>query len=175
MMKRILFAIMAFCLVNISAMAGLDISVTKGDKKFFKTSEGNAVLEIVWDGATYSKSESLSAHFDNFDELKKRAEASFTETFNKKCKKVKIADKAADTMYKLTLKVADMDQYVNVMGFIPGKATKIWDTITVSNVQTGEELVVIAVDEVDGGGNPSPDNSFADCFKELAVQVCKLK
>ena len=68
-----------------------------------------------------------------------------------------------------------MDQYFKVMGFIPGNATKVWGTMNVTDLQTGETIAVIEVKEVNGGANPSPNGSFSDCFEELAKQIVKLK
>ncbi len=174
-MKKFLFALVAMCMISMNAMAGLDIKVTKGDKKFFKTAAGSAVVEFVWDGATYDKKEPLGKHFSNLNELMDLALKGFTETFNDKCKKVKVEGDLKDAQYKFTMKITNMDQYYKVMGFIPGNATKVWGTMTITDAGSGEELVVIDVDEVDGGANPNPNGSFCDCFEELAEQVAKLK
>lgn len=174
-MKKILLALVAVFMVSVNAMAGLDIKVTKGDKKFFKTAQGGAIVEFVWDGATYDKKEPLGNHFGNLKELMNVAMEGFTDTFNDKCKKVKVVGSKDEAQYKFTMKIENMDQYYKVMGFIPGNATKVWGVMTITDIQTGEELVVIDVNEVDGGANPNPTGSFSDCFEELAEQVAKLK
>lgn len=173
-MKKILFLLVAL-VSSLTASAGLDISVTQGDKKFFKTAEGNAVLELLWDGATYDGKMPLEEKFTNLSYLKKVAYNGFEETFNDKSKKFKIVKDQSAAKYKITMKVSKMDQYFKVMGFIPGNATKVWGTLTVTEIATGNVVLVVNVDEVDGGANPSPDETFSDCFEELAEQLTKLK
>lgn len=161
-------------MVSIVAMAGSDLKVKSGDKKFFKNASGNAVVEFVWDGATYDGKMPLGEKFDNLKELKEIAKKGFTEEFNDRSKKVKVADKASDANYKFTIKVDKIDQYYKVMGFVPGNATKVWGTITITDIKSGAELVVIEVKEVDGGANPVPNECFSDCFEELGKQLARM-
>lgn len=158
-----------------TAFAGSDIKVVDGDKKFLKTAEGNAVLVINWDDATYDDKMPLAVHFSELENLKKIGWSGFAEEFNDRSKKVKVVKNEADAKYKFTLDVKKMDQYFKVMGFIPGNATKVWGTLTVTDLSNGNKIAVIDVKEVDGGANPSPDGSFSDCFEELGKQVSKLK
>ena len=174
-MKKCLFTMLLVFLGCVTAMAGSDIKVTEGNKKFLKTAEGNAVLVFDWEGATYDGKEPLTSKFPNLEELKKVAWNGFTETFNEKCKKVKVVADETNAKYKFSMKVTKMDQYFKVMGFIPGNATKVWGVMTVTNLSSGEVLAVVEVTEVDGGANPSPDGSFSDCFEDLAKQMSKLK
>lgn len=174
-MKKIVLLFLMLAVVSISAMAGSDLTVIQGDKKFMKAADGNAVIEFVWDGATYDYKQPLAEKFENLEELKNVAWNGFAETFNKKSKKVKIVSDAAGARYKFVMQVKNMDQYFKVMGFIPGNATKVWGTMNVTDLQTGETIAVIEVKEVNGGANPSPNGSFSDCFEELAKQIVKLK
>lgn len=176
-MKKLVL-VMLFVLVNSAvALAGSDIKVTSGNAKFLKTAEGNAVLVFDWKGATYDKKQPLTEKFTNLEDLKKVAWNGFTETFNDKSKKVKVvpSEQEKNAKYKFSMKVTNMDQYFKVMGFIPGNATKVWGTLTVTDLSNNETIAVIAITEVDGGANPSPDGSFKDCFEELAKQVSKCK
>lgn len=174
-MKRLMTLFVGICLFSLYAVAGSNISVVQGDKKFFKNALGKAVLEFVWDGATYDRKDPLKNHITDLDQLKPIAKSGFTETFNEKCKTVKIVEGAKDADYKFTMQVKNMDRYVKVMGWVPGPATKVWGTLTITDLKTGNVCVVIEVNEVDGGANPSPVESFSDCFEELAKQVAKLK
>ena len=167
---------MLFVLIGcMAAMAGSDIKVLEGNKKFLKGAEGNAVLVFNWEGATFDNKQPLTEKFTDLENLKNVAWKGFAETFNEKSKKVKVVREEADAKYKFTMDVKNMDQYFKVMGFIPGNATKVWGTMTVTDLSTGETIAVIEVTEVNGGANPSPDGSFSDCFEELAKQVAKLK
>lgn len=176
-MKKLILMMLFVILNSVVALAGSDIKVTSGNAKFLKNAEGNAVLVFDWDGATYDNKQPLTEKFTNLEELKKVAWNGFTETFNEKSKKVKVVpnEQGKTAKYKFSMKVTNMDQYFKVMGFIPGNATKVWGTLTVTDLSNNETIAVISVTEVDGGANPSPDGSFSDCFEELAKQVSKCK
>lgn len=173
-MKKIYLTLIAILCLFASTYAA-DIYVVNGDKKFFKSASGNAVLEFVWENARYDNKMALEEHYSNLENLKAVAWNGFVETFNEKCKTVKVVRYASDAKYKMTMKVVNMDSYTKVMGFIPAPATKVWGTFTITDIATGEVLVEINVKEVDGGANPSPDGTFSDCFEELGKQVSKLK
>lgn len=174
MKKYLLTMVMCFA-VCMCAMAGSNIKVTQGDKKIFKTASGNAVVEFVWDGATYDNKQPLTEKYNNLEELKPIAWKGFQNAFNKSCKKVKVVEDAADATYKFTIKVTNMDQYFKVMGFVPGNATKAWGTLTITDVKSGQVLVEGTFSGIDGGANLSPDGTFEDCFEEVARQVARLK
>lgn len=176
-MKKIILMMLFIIVGSAASMAGSDIKVIKGNPKFLKGAEGNAVLVFDWKGATYDNKQPLTEKFTNLDELKEVAWKGFSETFNDKSKKVKIVpnDQEKTAKYQFSMKVTNMDQYFKVMGFIPGNATKAWGTLTVTDLTTNEVVAVITVTEVDGGANPSPNESFSDCFEELAKQVAKCK
>lgn len=174
-MKKILCAMLLAIGGCMTAMAGSDIRVTEGDKKFLKTVRGNAELVFNWDEATFDNTEPLSSKFSNLEELKKVAWNGFAETFNEKSSNVKVVRGGSDIQYRFLMKVSNMDQYFKVMGFIPSPATKVWGEMIVTDITTGDVIAKIEVKEVDGGANPSPDGTFSDCFEELAKQVSKLK
>ena len=174
-MKKILLTLIVAVMGCMTAMAGSDLKVVEGDKKFLKTASGNAVLIFDWEGATYDNKEPLTNHYSNLEQLKPIAWNGFVEEFNKKSKNVKVVKDATDARYQFSMQVTNMDMYVKVMSFIPSPATKVWGVMTVTDLQTGEVIAIIQVKEVNGGGNPSPDGSFSDCFEELGKQMAKLK
>ena len=175
-MKRMVVSMALVCLACVSAWAG-GIKVVSGDKKVFKNAEGSAVLEIVFDGATYDDKMPLAENekFSDMASVKKIAMAGFTEYFNKKSKSVKISESADGAKYKISLQVSKMDQYVKVMGFIPAPATKTWGTLTITDLATGQVLTTVEVNAVDGGANPSPDGCISDSFEKIGEEVAKLK
>lgn len=173
-MKKVLFTLISVLCLFTSAFAS-NINVIKGDKRFFKSASGNAILEFIWDDAQYDNKMALEEHYSDLENLKKVAWSGFVETFNEKCKTVKVVKNATIAKYKMTMKVENMDSYTKVMGFIPAPATKVWGIFTITDIKTGEVLVIIKVKEVNGGANPSPDGTFSDCFEELGKQVSKLK
>ncbi len=174
-MKKCLFTVLLALVGSLTAMAGLDIKVIEGDKKFMKSASGDVVLVFDWEGATYDNKMPLEQQFTDLERLKPLAWYGFVEVFNEKAKNMKVVKDEAAAKYKFAMKVTNMDRYIKVMGFIPGPATKVWGTLTVTDLSNGEVIAVIQVTEVDGGANPSPDGSFSDCFEELAKQVTKLK
>ena len=173
-MKKVLFTMVMLCIVSMNAMAG-GLKVVQGDKKFFKTAEGKASLEFVWDGATYNGKMPLTEHYTNLDELEKVAWKWFRDEFNKHNKTVQIVESTEEVKYKITVKVTKMHAYLKLSSFVPGKATEAWGTLTITDAATGEELLVADLKKVDGGANPSPDGTFGDCFKDLAQHLNKLK
>lgn len=173
-MKKLILIIALGLAAAATALAS-DLNVTSGNKKFFKTAQGGVFLEFIWDGATYDGKMPLEEKFTELEAWKKTAWAGFKEEFDDNCKKAKIVSDIAEANYKITMKVTKMDQYVKVMGWIPAPATKVWGTLTITDVQTGEVLLTAEVEEVDGGANPVPEGTFSDCFEELGEQVADLK
>ncbi len=174
-MKRLILTMMVLCMTCMCAFAGLDIKATQGDKKFFKKSEGKAIVEILWDGAKYDNKMALEEKFGDMTEYAAASLNGFTESFNDECKKIKVVSDKKEADYNFTIQITNVDQYFKVMGFIPGNATKIWGTLTVTDIKSGETLLVVEIDELDGGASPSPTETFSDSFEELAEQLTKLK
>lgn len=165
---------MMLVMVSICAMAGSDIKFKNGDKKFFKTAEGTAALELVWTGCTYDDKIPVEKKFVNIDFLKKIAWSGFKEDFNNKSKKVKIVDDKEGTNYTIVVNVKKIDQFYNPMGFVPGTCTKMWGTIVIKDAKDNV-LMEVEADGVDGGTSLSTDECFSDCFEELGKQFAKFK
>lgn len=174
-MKKILLCLVMVIFAFANAMAGSGLTVTSGDKKFFKKMEGTAHLEFIWDNATYDNKQPLTKKFTNLEELKPIAWDGFVEEFNDRSKKVKVVKKNEPAQYKFVMQVKNMDQYFKVTGFIPANATKVWGVLTVWDTKTNKKIAVIDVDEINGGANPSPGGTFSDCFEELGKKMTKLK
>lgn len=172
-MKKILLTILTLCLAGVSAFAGSDLSVVNGDKKFFKNASGKVNLVIDWSQATFDDRMTLEEKFGDMTDRKAASRSGFIQDFSKIFKNLPIVDGDAD--YKIEIMVSKIDQYIKVMGFIPGPATKTWGTLTVTDLRTGEALLTIAINECDGGASPSPDESFSDSFESIACQLAKLK
>lgn len=176
-MNKIILTLVVCFTATVYAMAGSDLKVTQGDKKFFKTASGTAVMELIFDNATFDDKMPLAQNekFKDMDNVKKISAEAFKGEFNKKVKNVSVIDDVSSAKYKFTFNISKMDQYFKVMGFIPSPATKVYGTLTITDNATGEVLVVINVDGADGGANPSPDGTIEDCFRDLAKQMAKLK
>ena len=173
-MKRIVLSLIAVMFAFNYAVAG-GVKTQQGDKKFFKTATGTAVLDIQFDKAKYDNKMDLSEKFPDIDGLKKIAISGFTETFNEKSKGIQIV-KDESAKYIFRFDVTNMDQYWKTFGVIvPGFSTKTWGTFKVIDKSTNEEVLVVNVDEVDGGANPDPRETISDSFEEVAKLLFKLK
>lgn len=173
-MKRTLMTAM-MAVAAVVAFAGNPLSVKEGNKKFFKTAEGGALLEIIYDGATFDDKMPLTEKYDDMKNKQKISYDGFVEEFNDECKKVKIVTKKADANYKITVKVTKVDEFLNVMGFMPGPCIRVWGTVTITDVNDGSTLLRVDIDEIDGGSAPSIDRAFNDTFGELGERLAKLK
>ena len=161
-------------IVSMYAMAGSDLKVVNGNKKFIKENRGNAILEFNYDDATYDGKEPLTNKFPDIENLKKLSWDGFVEEFNDRCKTVKVVRGEKDAQYKILIKITKIDQIFNVMGIIPGHCIRAWGTVTITDIKTNGTMLTLEIDEIDGGANPSPDGAYSDCFEELGKQMSKL-
>ena len=173
-MKR--FVLMA-CMTIIAtvAFAANPIKVVSGDKKFFKSAEGNVFLEIIYDGASFDDKMPLTEKYDNVEEKTTISYDGFIEEFSERNKKLNFVKTEEEAAYKMTIQVTKVDEFVNIMGFIPGPCVRVWGTLTVTDAKTGESLLVVEIDEIDGGSAPTTDRAFNDTFGELGEKIAKLK
>ena len=173
-MKKV-FVVMCMMLVGITAFAGNPLKVIGGDKKFFKTAEGGALLEISYDGASFDGKKPLTEKYSDIPEKCKISYDGFVEEFSEKCKKVQIVKSAKEAKYKISIKVTKVDEFVNVMGWIAGPCIRVWGTLTITDINGGAPLLVVDIDEIDGGSATSTDGAFEDTFNELGRRIAKLK
>ena len=99
----------------------------------------------------------------------------FIEEFSERNKKLQFVNTEEEATYKITVRVTKVDEFVNIMGFIPGPCIRVWGTLTVTDVKSGEALLVVDIDEIDGGSAPTTDAAFNDTFGELGKSIAKLK
>ena len=173
-MKKVLIA-MCMMLVGMAAFAGNPLKVIGGDKKFFKTAEGGALLEISYDGASFDGKMPLTEKYSNIPEKCTISYGGFVEDFSRNCKNVQIVKSAKEAKYKISIKVTKVDEFVNVMGWIAGPCIRVWGTLTITDIKGGEPLLVVDIDEIDGGSATSTDGAFEDTFNELGKRIAKLK
>ena len=159
----------------IAVFAGNPLKVKDGNKKFFKTAEGGALLEIIYDGATFDDKMPLTEKYGDMANKTKISYDGFVEEFSERNKKVKIVTKKEDAKYKITVKVTKVDEFFNVMGFVAGPCIRVWGTLTITDTSDGSTLLVVDIDEIDGGSALNVDRAFNDTFGELGERVSKLK
>ena len=165
-MKRLV--LMAFMtIIATVAFAANPIKVVSGDKKFFKSAEGNIYLEVKYDGASFDDRMPLTEKYDDMESKTTISYDGFIEEFKDNNKKMDFVT--------ITIQVTKIDEFINVMGWIPGPCIRVWGTLTVTDVKSGESLLVVEIDEIDGGSAPTTDRAFNDAFGKLGEKIAKLK
>jgi hypothetical protein len=173
-MKRIV--LMAFMtIIATVAFAANPIKVVSGDKKFFKSAEGNVYLEVKYEGASFDDKMPLTEKYDDMESKTTISYNGFIEEFTDNNKKMKFVTTESEATYKMTIQVTKIDEFINVMGWIPGPCIRVWGTLTVTDVKSGESLLVVEIDEIDGGSAPTTDRAFNDAFGKLGEKIAKLK
>jgi hypothetical protein len=173
-MKR-LFLMAFVTLFAVVAFAGNPIKVVSGDKKFFKNAEGNILLEVKYDGASFDGKMPLTEKYADIDAKTTISYNGFVEEFSDRNDDLIFVKDEAEAKYKMTIQVTKVDEFINVMGFVAGPCIRVWGTLTVTDIKTGESLVVVDIDEIDGGSAPTTDRAFNDTFGELGEKIAKLK
>lgn len=174
-MKR-LFMMAFMTIIATVTFAANPLKVVNGDKKFFKKAEGNVFLEVIYnDDATYDDRMPLTEKYADIEAKTVISYNGFIEEFSERNSNLKFVKDETEATYKMTINVTKVDEFYNVMGWVAGPCVRIWGTLTVTDVKTGESLLVVEIDEIDGGGAPTTDRAFNDSFGELGKKIAKLK
>ena len=173
-MKR--FFLMAFMtIVATATFASNPIKVVSGDKKFFKSAEGNIFLEVVYDNATFDDRMPLTEKYPDIENKAVISYNGFIEEFSERISQMNFVKTEVEAKYKMTIHVTKVDEFFNVMGFVAGPCIRVWGTLTITDVKSGESLLVVEIDEIDGGSAINVDRAFNDTFGELGKRIAKLK
>ena len=173
MKRTLLTAIMTIAAVV--AFAGNPLKVKAGDKKFFKNASGNCLLEVIYDGASYDDKMPLTEKYADIPNKTKISYNGFIEEFSERNEDFRFVTNAKEANYKMTIKVTKVDEFYNPMGWVPGACIRIWGTLTVTDINGGDPLILVDIDEIDGGSAVSTDRAFNDTFGELGKRIAKLK
>ena len=172
-MKKVLMTlIMALLAVNV--LAANPLKVKDGDKKFFRKTKGECLLDVVYTGASFDGKMPLKEKYSDIDEKTTISYDGFVEEYNDHNKNLPIVKDEAKANYKITIQVTKVDEFVNIMGFIPGPCIRVWGTLTVTDLKDGSTIVVVDIDEIDGGSAPTTNRAFNDTFGELGKKIAKL-
>lgn len=164
--------IMALLAINV--FAANPLKVKDGDKKFFRKAKGECLLEVVYTGASFDGKMPLTEKYSDMDMKTTISYDGFVEEYNDCNKKLPIVKDEATANYKITIQVTKVDEFVNIMGFIPGPCIRVWGTLTVTDLKDGSTIVVVDINEIDGGSAPTTDRAFNDTFGELGKKIAKL-
>lgn len=173
-MKRLVLVAFMSIIATV-AFAANPIKVVSGDKKFFKSAEGNIYLEVKYEGASFDDKMPLTEKYNDMESKTTISYNGFIEEFTDNNKKMKFVTTESEANYKITIQVTKIDEFINVMGWIPGPCIRVWGTLTVTDVKSGESLLVVEIDEIDGGSAPTTDRAFNDAFGKLGEKIAKLK
>lgn len=172
-MKKVLMTVI-MALLAINVFAANPLKVKDGDKKFFRKAKGECLLEVVYTGASFDGKMPLTEKYSDMDMKTTISYDGFVEEYNDSNKKLPIVKDEASANYKITIQVTKVDEFVNIMGFIPGPCIRVWGTLTVTDLKDGSTIVVVDIDEIDGGSAPTTDRAFNDTFGELGKKIAKL-
>lgn len=172
-MKKVLMTVI-MALLAINVFAANPLKVKDGDKKFFRKAKGECLLEVVYTGASFDGKMPLTEKYSDMDMKTTISYDGFVEEYNNRNKKLPIVKDEATANYKITIQVTKVDEFVNIMGFIPGPCIRVWGTLTVTDLKDGSTIVVVDIDEIDGGSAPTTDRAFNDTFGELGKKIAKL-
>lgn len=171
-MKKIL-TLLCMAFVCICAHAGKNVTVTQGSTDFLKESVKLGVT-FDWSQAKYDNNGDIEEKLKDFDKMKTYAQTSFIAGFNANAKKARIIEEG-DTDYSIVVKVTNVDMFFSAMSIIPGYKFKVWATVTVKNVKTGEMVCEVIADEVKGDRDFKIDDSYRKCMKLLGELIAKAK
>ncbi len=172
-MKKILLTLL-MAVIAVNVFAANPLKVKEGDKKFFKKAKGECLLEVIYTGASFDDKMPLTEKYDDMDNKTTISYEGFIEEYNDRNKNLPIVKEGADAKYKITVQVTKVDEFINIMGFIPGPCIRVWGTLTVTDLNDGSTILVVNINEIDGGSAPTTDRAFNDTFGELGKKIAKL-
>ena len=161
-------------LFAVNAFAANPLKVKDGDKKFFRKAKGECLLEVIYTGASFDGKKPLTEKYQDIDNKTTISYEGFIEEYSERNKNLPIVTDAANAKYKITIQVTKVDEFINIMGFIPGPCIRVWGTLTVTDLSNGDTLLGVDIDEIDGGSAPTVDRAFNDTFGELGKKIAKL-
>ena len=164
-MKRFFLALCCFILCgNMFA----SIKIKEGSNSFMK-SNGVAKIIFDWSEAQWDNWETLPEHWGNeYETYVRNGEKSFIHGFNEAGRKVLIKKDAADSNYEITVKWENFDVF-----WLPRAKHKVWATITVKSMVTGDVICVYKVKEFVGHGDFIKRESFTDMMEDLGEAIAK--
>lgn len=163
-------------MVSMFTFADNTVEVKTGAKELKAAYSDNAVAALVidWSDTKYDHEKTIKEFWgEKYDFFIKECEAKFKTGFDEKSKGLKL-DKSGEPKYKITLKVTNLDRYVNVMNIVPGFTVKVWGMVIVAAAD-GTEIARIDIDSMKGNRDFSLDDAFGKAFYILGKRVASAK
>lgn len=188
MMKRFLLLTIAAVFASALLSAQDCVTVKSGDVAFLSEKSGIS-LEINYDKTmvgevdlmTYLKSRGED-YLEDWPRDEKKGFDFFTEEFNRKNKdfaQIRNTQKIVLPKYRMVFDVLFLDMGNSTMKNVPFISKSGGDTIsgfiTVIEAETGNEVCVLAVDEVNGQSFPSDGERLGMAMAKVARLVCSLR
>ena len=165
--------------VCVSMFAGNPFRIKEGKQNAKSLMKENtiAVVEYDWSGAMYDRKMSAKDKFEaDYDFVVSNCESSFVTGFNGESKGLRLSNEANENAkYKITLKVTNLDSFFAAMRFVPRHEAKMWGTITVTSMATGEKVLEATINEAEDGCDLVWRECFGKTFAEMGKNLTKLK
>lgn len=172
--KNILIALSAILLCA-NAFAG-DFELTSGRSAWRSALKQRASLYVYidWSKCEYDNEEPVNEYFEeeDYEEVTDKALEAFIEKFNDESKRLKAVEEQSGAEYKMVIKMTNIDSFMSVMNFtLPGFKGKIWGSVEVIEVSSGNTIMAAEFDEIKGGRDFVKNDCFAKAFKDLAKEL----
>lgn len=178
-MKKVILTILLAIVGCVAAIAGDEIKLSSGSVATLKDGgTGCVVLDIAKAKFDNKKPLKQDERFANVGSQIPECTKEFIREFNEKAKKFKMTDKAKEAKYLFTVKITNVDTYVNVMSFKGGVGIKLWGSVTIKEKATNKEIAVYTIDEEDNSGftyQIALEEAFEGIAKFLAKRINKGK
>lgn len=168
-MKKILLTIFATVIGCLTAMAGSELKVEKGDKKDLKENV-KVYINFDWEGATWDNRIPLTEQLGgDYQDNINGAEDAFISEFNK-IKGMILSKDPTDSEYTAIFKTTKMDGHMGV-GLKIGWESIVWGTFTI--YKDGTIIYQVKITDFEGPKDLSRDDSISKVYKKLAQKIKK--
>ena len=139
-MKKFILSLICL-LVSSFLFAANPLKIAKGEVPRFKKGD-IAFFELDLSDTTWEEKETFKKHFENYDRLETRIFEVFCSTYNKYSPTIRISDEG-NPNYKFVFHPVDF--YCTVDGAFFKKNTRVWGTLSILEMGSGEDLCIIQI------------------------------
>lgn len=174
-MKR-LVSFMLFAILAITSVYAGRLKTTNGDASIVRNPDATAFVEINLEGCRWEKKEDYKAWCGNDYDARSGAAvvAGFTSGFNDKTKGMKIVPTKNNAKYSIVFNVVNM-QRKQGMGMWGSCFIKLYGTIIVTDLSTGEKVATIEVDGQNGDTDFVETDRIVKAFAGVGEAMAKIK
>lgn len=174
MKKNILMVVCAILFCS-SVFAG-DFDLTSGRSAWRSAlkQKANVYVEIDWSKCEYDNDELVKEYWEeeDYEEITDKVLESFIEKFNDKSKRLKAVEEKKGAKYKMVINMSNVDTFFSAVNFsLPGYKGKIWGSVKVIEVSSGNTIMEAEFDEIKGGRDFVRNDCYAKAFEDLAKEL----